>query len=224
MKNKYNLTVEENIFVAKRNLVDNIYRSAKLEGLAITYPDTETIINGGKIQGLTTDEVVTINNLKHAWQFILETTDYPTDFGFIQEINRKVGTGLFYTAGEIRKVPVSVGGTKWKPPEPNELETKEEIAETLKIKNPTERSIELILRIMRRQIFIDGNKRTGMLAGNHQMICNGCGIITIPEESITEFFTKLLKYYENNEINEVKDFVYEIGIDGIHMNIENGRY
>jgi len=32
-----------------------------------------------------------------------------------------------------------------------------------------------------------------------------------------------LRYYEYNEINEVKDFVYETGIDGIHMNIENGR-
>jgi hypothetical protein len=46
MKSKYNMTLEQNIFVAKRNIVDYIYKSARLEGLGVTYPDTEAIFNG----------------------------------------------------------------------------------------------------------------------------------------------------------------------------------
>lgn len=36
MKNKYNLTLEQNIFLAKRNLVDNVYSNAKMEGINVT--------------------------------------------------------------------------------------------------------------------------------------------------------------------------------------------
>ena len=43
---KFSLTRDENIFVAKRNLIDYIWKSAKLEGLGVTYPDTEAIFNG----------------------------------------------------------------------------------------------------------------------------------------------------------------------------------
>ena len=37
MLDKYNLTLEQNIFLAKKNLVDNIYANARMEGLNITF-------------------------------------------------------------------------------------------------------------------------------------------------------------------------------------------
>ena len=43
---------------------------------------------------------------------------------------------------------------------------------------------------MRRQMFIDGNKRVGMLFANKIMIDNGCGIITISQEKSTNIFWK----------------------------------
>lgn len=48
MKNKYNMTKEDNIFFAKRKLVDNIYKSANLEGIAVTFADTLEFINNIK--------------------------------------------------------------------------------------------------------------------------------------------------------------------------------
>ena len=116
MENKYNLTTEDNIFLAKRNIVDYIYNSARLEGIAITFSQTEAILSGAKISNLTMDEVVTINNLKHAWQFLFETIYYPmADYPFICEVNRIIGSGLFSRAGFIRNIPVKIGGTSWKP-------------------------------------------------------------------------------------------------------------
>ena len=41
MENKYNLTLEQNIFLAKRNIIDNIYANARMEGLNITFPQTK---------------------------------------------------------------------------------------------------------------------------------------------------------------------------------------
>ena len=69
MQAKFNMTREENIFTAKRNIVDYIWKSAKLEGLAVTYPDTEAIYNGMSVSGVKVSEIVAVNNLKHAWQF-----------------------------------------------------------------------------------------------------------------------------------------------------------
>lgn len=40
---KYQLTVEENVFLAKRNIVDSIYKESRLEGIAITFPETNEI-------------------------------------------------------------------------------------------------------------------------------------------------------------------------------------
>ena len=39
--NRFNMTVEQNVFCAKRNIVDTIWKSAHLEGINVTYPETE---------------------------------------------------------------------------------------------------------------------------------------------------------------------------------------
>ena len=71
MKNKYNMTLEQNIFLAKRNLVDNIYASAKLEGLNVTFPQTKTILEGINIPNMKLDDIQCILNLRDAWNFVL---------------------------------------------------------------------------------------------------------------------------------------------------------
>ena len=62
--------VEINIDFAKRHLVDTIYKQAILEGVATTFADTESIIEGGKINNMSSEDVLKIVNLKHAWEFI----------------------------------------------------------------------------------------------------------------------------------------------------------
>ena len=44
MESKYNMTQKENIFLAKRNIVDYIWKSANLEGIGVTYPETQAIL------------------------------------------------------------------------------------------------------------------------------------------------------------------------------------
>ena len=80
MENKFKLTREQNVFVAKRNIVDYIWKSANLEGIGVTYSETQAIFEGGIVNGLTVDKIIAINNLKYAWQFILENDDKTYDF------------------------------------------------------------------------------------------------------------------------------------------------
>ncbi|MDR1821179.1 MAG: Fic family protein [Oscillospiraceae bacterium] len=216
MTDKFNMTVEQNIFVAKRNIVDYIWKSANLEGITVTYPDTEAIFNGLSLASLKVSEIVAINNLKHAWQFVLETTNYPTDYPLICEIHRKVGgDNLITNAGFIRNVPVLMGGTSWRPDMPIESQIKEQLAEILSIPEATEKALTLMLYCMRKQMFLDGNKRTAMLAANHVMIANGAGIVTVPIELQREFRRLLINFYESGDMSEIKMFLYDNCIDGI---------
>ena len=101
MQEKFNMTREENIFTAKRNIVDYIWKSAKLERLAVTYPDTEAIYNGMSVSGVKVSEIVAVNNLKHAWQFLFDNLDYPIDFPYICKL--KPACRRRYAAGVTDK-------------------------------------------------------------------------------------------------------------------------
>lgn len=185
MKDKYNLTREQNVFIAKRNIVDYIWKSAILEGIAITYSETQNIYDGGIVNGLTVDEVIAINNLKYAWNFILENKDLDADYKMLCEIHKLTTDRLVINPGFIRTTPVNIGGTSWQPSFPIESQIKEELTNLLTQpeKTKTEIAIESMLYIMRRQMFLDGNKRVAMLFANKIMIDNGCGIITIAKEN-----------------------------------------
>ena len=217
MENKYNLTAEQNIFVAKRNIVDYIWKSANLEGIAVTYPDTQTIYDGFSVSGYKLEEINAINNLKKAWQFILNDIGIALNFAYICKINELVGENVFYNPGVIRTTPVNIGGTSWKPDFPIETKIKEELEELLSNNeiSKTEQAINIMLWVMRRQMFIDGNKRTAMLIANKLMIENGCGIISIPIEKQNEFYKLLITYYETNDSSIISKFIYDNAIDGM---------
>ena len=209
------MTVEQNIFLAKRNIVDYIWKSAKLEGLGVTFPQTQVIYDGGIINGLSRDDVVAVNNLKHAWQFVFESLEYPMDLYYICHINQVVGAYLVYGAGYLRKIPVRMGGTSWASEMPDKWKIQEELKAVLTVASPTERAIELMLWAMRRQMFPDGNKRTAMLAANQIMLQNGCGILSVPVEEQNKFTEMLVKFYESSDMTALKQFVYDICVDGV---------
>lgn len=213
-ENKYRMTVEQNVFLAKRNIVDYIWKSAKLEGLGVTFPQTQVIYDGGIINGLSRDEVVAVNNLKHAWQFVFESLEYPMDLSYICHINQVVGANLIYGAGYLCKIPVRMGGTSWAPEMPDKWKIQEELKAVLTVVSPTERAIELMLWAMRRQMFPDGNKRTAMLAANQIMLQNGCGILSVPVEEQDKFTEMLVKFYESSDMKALKQFVYDCCVDG----------
>lgn len=216
--NKFSMSKEENIFLAKRNLIDNIYKSARLEGIAVTFPQTEAVFNGVNVSSLSVGDVVAINNLKHAWQFVFDTMEYPqTDFAFVCEVNRIIGAGLYNNAGFLRCVPVSIGGTTWRPDLPVKADIINDISEINKAENATKKAIDLMLYIMRKQMFLDGNKRTAMICANRVLIENGAGLINIDVEQIEEFKTKLIGYYETNQKEEIQDFLFEKCLNGIQI-------
>lgn len=219
MKDKYNMTLEENIFVAKRNMVDSIWKSANLEGIAVTYPETEIIIEGMAVQNMYIKDINSVVNLKHAWNFLLENIEYPIDLGYVCKLHQYLGeANVIPFPGVIRTSGVNMGGTSWKPEErPDIEEVKTNMKKILEISSPTERAISMFLYLSRQQLFYDGNKRIATLAANQIMIQNGVGLLSIPIEKQKEFKEKLIRYYETNQAEGLKKFLYDFCIEGIHF-------
>lgn len=83
--------------LAKRLLVDLIWRTAKIEVDGVTFPDTQEIFDGRAPEGMSVDDIVTVNNIKRAWGFLLGNIDYPVDWQYIREYNRIIGEGRVAT-------------------------------------------------------------------------------------------------------------------------------
>ena len=211
-ENELHSDVEINIDFAKRHLVQTIYKQAILEGVATTFADTESIIEGGKVNNMTSEDIMKIVNLKHAWEFILNKNviSSNTDFALLCEINKMVEEGFYYTAGKVRSIPVSIGGTRWQPDLPIESVIKEDLNKIFDLNlGDVDKAIEYLLYTMKKQIFIDGNKRTAVIFSNHYLISKGKGIIVIPAEKTEEFKSLLIPFYEGKDNEKIRKFIKE---------------
>lgn len=202
--------VIKNIAFARANMKMNIYDQAVLEGVATSFPQTEEIIDNGKISGVTATDVQKILNLKHAWEFILDRDVIASrsDYYMLSHIARVVNEGFFAEGGRIRGVPVTIGGSSYVPPLPNELDIKEKIREIIEESDEViNTAIKLCLYCMKTQIFLDGNKRASVIFANHYLISHGGGFLVIPEKEVPEFKRLLVKYYEGEDITVIADFM-----------------
>ena len=217
MIDKLHLTKEQNLFLAKKVLVFNIYNSARLEGINTTYPDTKTILEGINVSSLKLDEINCILNLRDAWNYVLSNIDEEVDLDFICKVNFFVSRNESLEWGVLRNGKVGINGVDYIPeiPQKNIIKNIKEILEQGSI---TEKTLNLMLYLMRSQIFWDGNKRTSMIIANKILISNGCGIITIKEENIREFNILLTEYYNTNNKNKIIKFLYDKCIFGMEFN------
>jgi len=207
-ENKLSPRVVLNIDFARVNMKLNIYDQAILEGVATSFPQTEDIIDNGKVHGMTATDVQKILNLKHAWEFILDNDviQCSSNYHMLCHIAKIVNEGFYDDGGRIRGVPVTIGGTSYIPPLPIETIVMERLQDIMRLQGKTiDIAVRLCLYCMKTQIFNDGNKRTAVIFANHYLISQGAGLIVIPEKYIPKFRKLLVAYYEGkNNVDMVK--------------------
>ena len=199
-----------NMDFVRANMKSIIYDQAVLEGVSTTFPDTELIIENGKVNNVSAEDVQKILNLKHAWEFVLDkdVIQSPTSYYVCQYIARLVNEGFYYEGGRIRGVHVKIGGSSYIPPLPVEYEVKDQIEKIVAADaSYVDIAIELALYVMKTQIFNDGNKRTAIIFANHYLIAHGAGLMVVPENIVTEFKQLLVRYYEDIDVGAIKDFL-----------------
>ena len=210
MNDKFSMPQSENIFLAKRLLVDSIYKSANLECIAITFAQTVDILNDVHVDNLKPSEISKVFCMRDAWHFILDNINQPLDLGYIERVHELVAKADvdYRSLGKLRTDDVLISGTSWRPELPNAEKLHCELMGILSKENTTDKAITTMLWLMRGQIFKDGNKRVATLIANKILIESGHGILSVPVELDGTFKAMLVEFYETNNIEPLSVWLY----------------
>ena len=218
LADKYNLTREENVFVAKKYLKDSVYRSAHLEGMAVTFPQTEAILEDAVVNNVSAKDVAKVIELRDAWEYVLNNLDAELDLRYLEDLHEIIAREdvPWDRLGKLRTANVRISGTGYLPEVPQAEEVRGRLTEILSSdSSDTDKAITVLLYLMRAQLFLDGNKRVATMACNKILVSTGRGIFSLPPELKEEFSQKLVKYYEDGNMDELKELIFNNCLTGL---------
>jgi hypothetical protein len=213
---KFALTRGESLFLAKKKWDENIYCGMRMENRNVTFPETQTILQGVNVGRIALEDVTAILNMRDAWRFLLDTIDAPLSLDYLCSINALVSRNESLAWGILRTGKVGISGTPYVPPVPDAKTSAAELAAiTAPGASATEKALNLFLWATRAQLFWDGNKRTSLLAANKVLVSVGAGVLTITEAHIPPFNALLTAWYTTGNGAALKAFLYDNAISGI---------
>ena len=218
-KDKFQLTPEQSLFLAKKKWDENVYCGMKMENRAVTFPQTLTILNGVNVPNVQLDDIQAILNMRDAWKFLLNTVKEPVTFEYWCKLNEYIARNEALEWGKLRTGSMGISGTDYEPPVPNKEKTVEELENILSAPDvsSTDKALEAFTWGARGQFFWDGNKRTSLMLANKILVSSGSGIMTITDKYMEQFNTLLLNYYNTGKSEELKQFLYENAIQGMKI-------
>lgn len=214
---KYNLSREDNILVAKKYLKESVYRSAFLEGIAVTFPQTEAILENAAVSNVSPKDIAKVFGLRDAWEYILGHLDADLDLKLLEELHQLIAREdvPWTRLGVLRTESVRISGTNFVPEVPNVERIHQEIQQILNSDaSDTDKAITVMLYLMRAQPFLDGNKRVATLAANKILVATGRGIFSLPPELKEQFAAELVSYYESGKMDGLKQLIFEYCLTG----------
>ena len=216
-EDRFHLTPEQSLFLAKKKWDENVYCGMKMENRAVTFPQTQTILNGVNVPNVQLDDIQAILNMRDAWKFLLGTVNEEVTFEYWCKLNEYIARNEALEWGKLRTGSVGISGTDYEPPIPNKEKTIEELKNILSTSNAsaTDKALEAFVWGTRGQFFWDGNKRTSLMLSNKILVSSGSGIMTITDKYMEQFNTILLNYYNTGKNEELKQFLYENAIQGM---------
>lgn len=215
---KYHLTKEQSLFLAKKKWDENVYCGMRMENRAVTFPQTKTILNGVNVPNVQLDDIQAILNMRDAWRYLLDTINEPVTLAYMCKLNEFIARNEALEWGKLRTGTVGISGTDYTPPVPTWDTAEQELNDIMNNDTTsTEKALNAFVWGARGQLFWDGNKRTSMTLANKILISSGAGILTITDSHMEQFNTRLLDYYNTDESEPLKQFMYENAIQGISI-------
>ncbi len=215
---KYALTKEQSLFLAKKKWDENIYCGMKMENRAVTFPQTQTILNGVNVPNVQLDDIQAILNMRDAWRYLSSTVDSPLTVEYICKLNEFIARNEALEWGKLRTGNVGISGTDYKPPIPEISSVERELNDILtEDTTATEKALNAFVWGARGQFFWDGNKRTSLTVANKILVSAGAGILIITDKHMEAFNTLLLEYYNTGKPEVLKQFLYDNAIQGLDL-------
>ncbi len=217
-QDKYTLTPEQSLFLAKKKWDENVYCGMRMENRAVTFPQTQTILNGVNVPNVQLDDIQAILNMRDAWRYLMQTVSEPLTVEYLCKLNDFIARNEALEWGKLRSGNVGISGTAYKPPVPVYENVRTELESILTADTTaTEKALNVFVWGARSQLFWDGNKRTSLTAANKLLVSSGNGILTITDSCMEQFNTLLLDYYNTGEPEQLKQFLYDNAVQGIEL-------
>lgn len=213
---KYSLSPEQSLFLAKKKWDENVYCGMKMENRAVTFPQTKTILEGVNVANVQLDDIQAILNMRDAWRYLLGSINEPVTLEYLCKLNEYIARNESLEWGKLRTGRVAISGTEYVPPVPDAEIVRQELSAILAADTTaTERALTAFAWGARGQLFWDGNKRTSLVLANKILLQAGAGMLTISERHMEQFNVQLLSYYDSGDMEPLKQSMYNTSIQGI---------
>ena len=223
------MNAKESKFIARKYVKENIYGLVKIELPHITFPQTEEILEKSKLYGVDYEDVLTVTNLKRAWNYIVSNIDQDITKERIMVLHSKIAYEQALDWGMLRYGTVGVTGVDYIPIDPRKEPGKLEalfdhtlnLFTTLKKDYPIEASLDYLTTAIKSQFFWDGNKRTALATANLVLLQSGNGVIGVSDDNFREFSIALTHYYNTDDKKPLINILYNKCINTYGFEPEN---
>jgi hypothetical protein len=200
-----------------QNRLDLVRRTTVVEGYVFSRLDTKAILEQGSIRHLDCKNVCEVRNINRAWNWVCSPKVYGA--GILEELHSIVSEDVIsvpWLEGTFRteKSPITISCSTYVPPLTTRLEALREFESKVSYvicilrSNQSKESkitscLQFYIFLMKRQYFIDANKRTAYLFVNSLLRDFGLNVILLlPKLSSYDTFNlKLKHYYEGDDKN-----------------------
>lgn len=198
--------------LAKRQLPEFVCDAVNLEGINVTLPEVQTLLDGITIGGHKVSDQQIILNQGQAWRHLLhllEKNQFELSADVACSIHKIAGKEDALTWGVFRNSGFYIAGTEYLPPEADQLPDlfRQMVEAAGKIADIYERSFFVFLNMARNQYFHDVNKRTGRLMMAGILLNEGFPAVNVPAKRQLEFNQTMIRFYESNDLTEMVSFL-----------------
>lgn len=200
------------IMLARRQLSELVWDAVNLEGINVTLPEVQTLLEGVTIGGhRVSDQQIVLNQIT-AWRTLFEWIEKGKF-----ELSAEKACALHLIAakdealewGRFRSGGVTIAGTDYMPPGAQELPAlfKKMVEEALALEDIYDQAVFVFLTMARVQFFYDVNKRMGRFMMNGILLNAGFPAINLPARKKLEFNRLMLKFYSSGDQQPMNTFL-----------------
>ena len=200
------------IMLARRQLSELVWDAVNLEGINVTLPEVQTLLEGITIGGhKVSDQQIVLNQIT-AWRTLFEWIEKGKF-----ELSAEKACALHLIAakdealecGRFRSGGVTIAGTDYMPPAAQELPAlfKKMVEEALALEDIYDQAVFVFLTMARVQFFYDVNKRMGRFMMNGILLNAGFPAINLPAKKKLEFNRLMLEFYSSGDQQPMNIFL-----------------
>ncbi len=200
------------LMLARRQLSELVCDAVNLEGINLTLPEIQTLLDGITVGGHKFfDQQIAINQ-SEAWLLLFGWLDKGAfDFSIkkICRLHAVAAKNEVLEWGRFRSGGVTIAGTQFMPPDAAGLPVVFEgmVEEARCIIDIYDQAIFVFLSMARQQFFYDVNKRMGRFVMNGILLNAGFPAINLPAKRQLEFNRLMLDFYDSGDQQAMNAFL-----------------